>query len=290
MLCRDDGAQAAAEYLSHVTERPCSSIQHPDLPVGWSLFPGILARRVADAPAGFESIDVQARVGLIPSGGIRLGSRWTWLHGAPPRIIVTGSEPGLTVTIDGEPAIVGEDGTLQSEGPLAALGAHVIQVGPLRRTVEITEPSLRVDSMAERPQSSRPRAAALLALPAGSWTIVGAVPGEIARAKHGHRAGTIAETAFVPSWAIRVGPEGATVLHVFAGVPPAPVVPKGLRPGALSTHGYFSWAAAIYDVAVRHPRIASLTTNDESAAITESWKSYARCAGQMKRQIRRFRR
>lgn len=290
VLCREDGAQVAAEYLSHVTERPCSPIRHPDLPVGWSLFPGVIARRVADAPVGFESIDVQATVGLIPSGGIRLGNRWTWLHGAPPRIIVTGSEPGLTVTIDGEPAIVGEDGALQSEGPLAGLGAHVIQVGPLRRTVEIIEPSLPVDSIAQRPQSSRPRATALLALPAGSWTIVGAVPGQIARAKHGHRAGTIAETAFVPSWAIRVGPEGATVLHVFAGVPPAPVLPKGLRPGALSTHGYFSWATAIYDVAVRHPRIESLATDYESLAITESWKSYARCAGQIKRQIRRFRR
>lgn len=291
VLCREDVAHVAAEYLSHVTERPCTSLRHAHLPVGWSLFAGVLARRVAEAPAGFESIDVQANVGVIPSGGIRLGNRWTWLHGAPPRIIVTGSEPGLPVTVDGEPATVGEDGILQSEGPLTGLGAHVIQVGPLRRTVEIVEPSLPVGSIAQRPQSSRSRGAVVLALPAGRWTIVGAVPGQIARAKYGHRAGTIVESAFVPSWAIRVGPEGAAaVLNVFAGVPPAPVLPSGLRLGALSTRGYLAWATAIYDVAVRHPRIDSLTTDCGSLAIAESWKSYARCAGQIKRRVRRFRR
>ena len=291
VLCREDVAQVAGQYLSQVTERPCTPLRHPDLPVGWSLFAGVLARRIADAPTGFESIDVQANVGLIPSGGIRLGNRWTWLRGAPPRIIVIGSEPGLTVTVDGEPATVGEDGVLQSEGPLTRLGAHVIQVGPLRRTVEIVEPSLPVDWIAQRPQSSPSSAPVVLALPAGRWTIVGAVPGQIARAKYGHRAGTIVESTFVPSWAIRVGPEGAAIaLHVFAGVPPAPVLPSGLRLGALSTHGYLSWATAIYDVAVRHPRIESLTTDCESPALAESWKSYARCAGQIKRQIRRFRR
>jgi len=291
VLCREDVAQVAAEYLSYVTERPCTPLRHPDLPVGWSLFAGVLARRVADAPAGFESIDVQANVGLIPSGGIRLGNRWTWLHGAPPRIIVTGAEPGLPVTVDGEPATVDEDGILQSEGPFTSVGAHVIQVGPLRRTVEIVEPSLPVDSVAQRPQSSLSRAAIVLALPAGRWTIVGAVPGQIARAKYGHRAGTIVESAFVPSWAIRIGSEGAaTALNVFAGVPPAPVLPSGLRLGALSTRGCLAWATAIYDVAVRHPRIDSLTSDCESLATAESWKSYARCAGQIKRQVRRFRR
>lgn len=291
VLCREDIAHVAVEYLSHVSERPCTSLRHPELPVGWSLFAGVLARRIADAPAGFESIDVQANVGLIPSGGIRLGNRWTWLHGAPPRIIVTGSEPGLPVTVDGEPATVGEDGVLQSAGPLAALGAHVIQVGPLRRTVEIVEPSIPVDSLAPHAQSYRSRAAALLALPAGSWTIVGAVPGQIARAKYGHRAGTIVECAFTPSWAIRVGPEGAaTALNVFAGVPPAPVLPSGPRLGALSTRGGLAWATAIYAVAVRHPRINSVTTGCESPAVAESWKSYARCAGEIKRQFRRSRR
>lgn len=291
VLCREDVAHAAAEYLSHVSERPCTALRHPDLPVGWSLFAGVLARRAADAPAGFESIDVQANVGLIPSGGIRLGNRWTWLHGAPPRIIVTGAEPGLTVTVDGEPATVGEDGILQPEGPFIGLGAHVIQVGPLRRTVEIVEPSLPVDPNAQCPQSFRPRAGALLALPAGSWTIVGAVPGQIARAKYGHRAGTIVESAFTPSWAIRIGPDGAAnVLNVFAGAPPPPVVPTGLRLGALSTRGYLAWATEIYDVAVRHPRINSLTNDCESLAAAESWRSYARCASEIKRRVRRFRR
>ena len=288
VLCQENVAHVVAEYLSHVTERPCTPLRHPELPGGWSLFAGLLARRLADAPAGLESIDIRANVSLIPSGGIRLGNRWTWLQGAPPRIIVAGSEPGLPVTVDGEPATVGEDGMLQPEESLTGLGAHVIQVGPLRRTVEIVEPSLPVDSLAQRPESSRSRAPVVLALPAGGWTVVGGVPGQIARAKYVLRGGTIVECAFVPSWAIRVGPpRGAVALNVFAGVPPGPDFPRRLTIGAFSKLGYLPWATAIYDVAVRHPRIDSLTAGVESVAISESWKSYARCASQIKRTFRK---
>ena len=86
--------------------------------------------------------------GLIASGGIRLGNRWSWLQGTPPRIIITGAEPGLTVTVDGSPADVDEDGLLRSGESLRVLGAHVVQVGPVRRTVEIVEPSIHTGEFA----------------------------------------------------------------------------------------------------------------------------------------------
>lgn len=177
---------------------------------------------------------------------------------------------------------------LQTERTLNGLGAHVIQVGPLQRTVEIVAPSLSVDSLAPRPDASSSRAPFVLALPAGGWTVVGSVPGQIARAKFSHRGGTIVECLFEPSWAIRLGPtRGAIALSVSAGVPPAPDCPRRPTLGAISKHGYLPWATAIYDVAVRNPRVNSVIADVESVALRESWKSYSRCATEIKRAFRR---
>ncbi len=291
VLCEETVVQTATEYLSHVAGRTCSPRRHPDLPAGWSLFEGIVAHRVADPPSGLESLDVQANIGLIPSGGIRLGNRWAWLHGAPPRIIVSGSEPGLAVTVDGSPAQVDEEGMLQSNESLNALGPHVIQVGPLRRTVEIVEPSLRVDSPSHHGPAPVGAAPVLLALPPGRWTVVGAVPGQVSRSKYGHRGGTIVECAFAPSWAIRVGPgRGVAVLNVFAGVPPIPDFPHRPSNSTLASRGLLAWTTAIYDAAARHPRIDSIAGQSDPVAVGASWKSYARCAGQIKRAFRASRR
>ena len=178
---------------------------------------------------------------------------------------------------------------LQAERSLNGLGAHVIQVGPLRRTVEIVAPSLSVGSLATRPGASPSSAPFVLALPAGGWTVVGSVPGQIARTKFSHRGGTIVECPFAPSWAIRIGPaRGAIALSVSAGVPPAPDCPRRPTLGAILKHGYLPWAIAIYDVAVRRPRVDSVIADVESAALRESWKSYSRCATEIKRAFRRY--
>jgi hypothetical protein len=288
VFCQDDVAPVAAEYLSHVTENPCAPIQQQDLPGGWSLFAGILARRLADAPTGLESIGVQANVGLIPSGGIRLGNRWTWLQGAAPRILVTGLEPGLPVTVDGQPATVGDDGMLQSREFLTGVGAHVIQVGQLRRTVEIVQPSLKVDSSILYPQQPRSQAPVMLALPAGTWTVIGAVPGQVARQKYAHARGTIVECTFVPAWAIQVGlGRGAFAVNVFAGVPPVPDACRRRSVAALLRPDVLAWTTAIYDAAIRRARINSLMQGCDSVVVNESWKAYARCASEIKRTIRR---
>jgi hypothetical protein len=290
VLCQEDVAKTVAEYLSHVAERQCRPLQHHDLPTGWSLFPGISARRLAAAPAGLESLDIQANVGLIPSGGIRLGNRWSWLQGAPPRIIVTGSEPGIPITIDGSAATVDENGMLSADGSLMALGAHVIQVGPVRRTVEIVEPSLYVNSEhATEPVEGS--AHAVLALPPGPWTVVGVIPGQVARPKHSLRQGAIVECNFAPSWAIRIGPNrGATVLNVSPGVPSLPESTRGKSVRALSSRVIFDWTSSIYTAAVRHPQIDSLIGERDQVALAASWKAYAQCASQIKRTIRSARR
>ena len=289
VLCREDVVQTAIEYLSHVSERACKPLKYGDLPDGWSLFSGVVARRLAGAPAGLESLDVQANVGLIPSGGIRLGNRWSWLQGAPPGIIVTGAEPGLTVTVDGSPADVDENGLLRSGESLGVLGAHMVQVGPVRRTVEIVEPSIHRGASPKSARLDGANAPVMLALPPGRWTVVGTSPGQTARSRHVFRNGTIIACAFSPAWAIRVGQgHGATVLNVFSGpgAPLPPQIPRGKNINALSGRDMRDWTSSIYDAAVRHPRIETLAGEQDPAANT-SWKTYARCAAQIKRMIRR---
>jgi hypothetical protein len=289
VLCQEEVTKTVAEYLSHVAERPCRPLQHHDLPTGWSLFPGISARRLAAPPAGLESLDVRANVGLIPSGGIRLGNRWSWLEGAQPRIVVTGSEPGIPITVDGNPAIVDENGLLQADGFLATLGAYVIQVGPVRRTIEIVEPSLHAVSTSEHAQSKSESAPVMLSLPPGRWTVVGEAPGRIARPTHALRGGSIVACSFPPAWAICADPaRGATVLNVFPGpeVPSCPDLPRGRRLRALMSKDMLGWVSAIYEAAARRARIDSIVAGCDPAAVIASWKTYARYASQMKRAFR----
>ena len=80
---------------------------------------------------------------------------------------------------------------------------------------------------------------------------------------------------------------GATVLNVFSGpgAPLPPQIPRGKNINALSGRDMRDWTSSIYDAAVRHPRIETLAGEQDSAA-SASWKTYARCAAQIKRMIR----
>jgi hypothetical protein len=288
VLCQEELTHIASEYLSHVTENTSAPVRHQYLPAGWSLFTGVLARRVAVPPKGLEAVEVRSAVDLIPSGGIRLGNRWAWLHGGAPRLFVSGSDPDLQVTVDGEAVVVGEDGMLELGRCLRSVGAHVVQIGLLRKTIEIVEPSLPSNLLERDILQSRPNAPVILTLPKGPWIVVGAVPGQVARGKYAALDNTIVTCDFKPSWAIRVGSgSGALALNVFAGVPPAPHVSYRERIAVLSNQSYREWTSTIYDAAVRHARIESLTSQADATAIRASWMSYARCAGNIKRAIRK---
>jgi hypothetical protein len=133
----------------------------------------------------------------------------------------------------------------------------------------------------------------MLALPAGRWTVVGATPGQVARPEHAFRGGTIVACAFSPAWAIQVGAgRGATVLNVFPGpgAPSSPQIPRGKNITALCGSDIRDWTSAIYDAAVRHPRIERLNREHDPVTASASWKAYARCASHIKRMIRSSRR
>lgn len=281
-LCRETLAQSASEYLSEISQQRCVPINHPGLPEGWRLFTGIKPQRRGETPpAGLEALAVEAAVDLIPTGGLRLGGRWAWVVGAPPRLIVAGLDVGEKVTIDGEPVAVADDGTLAGNGALARPGTHIIAAAGLRRRVEITEPQVQGEPWNPPP----PRT--VLALPRGTWTLVGAEPGEVAVPMFRSSTGAVASCSFPVVWAIEAGAgPGARVLCLSVPAPP----PRRAR--RLAPHGGegLAWASVIYNAAIRRPRMATLdgqTCLPDDYAV---WAEYARAAREIKRRFRRARR
>lgn len=123
VLCHESILGAASNYLREICGRPCDSIRENGLPRGWLLFPDVRAEHPAAAvPLGLEMLAVRSSTEILPQGGLRVGRRWTWLAGAPPRILVTGLIAGQQPTIDGCPAAADDDGVLQDEGRLAGSG------------------------------------------------------------------------------------------------------------------------------------------------------------------------
>src|SRR5260370_25148611 len=136
-------------------------------------------------------------VEIIPRGGLRLGRRWSWLAGASPTLLVAGFDPGEAVRIDGELVQVSNDGAVSDEGRLARPGVHLIAYGRLRRRVEIVEPDLAATSIFCR-EPLDDELAHVIALPRGTWTIVGSRPGDAAWTSGGLSEGVLLTCAFDP--------------------------------------------------------------------------------------------
>lgn len=283
-LCREVLARPASEYLSEICRQRCVAVDYPGLPDGWRLFTGIKPQQKgAPPPAGLEALTVEASIEIVPTGGLRIGGRWAWVLGAPPRFMITGLDVGETVTIDDQPVPVAEDGTLAGNGVLTRPGTHIIQAGGLRRRVEIAEPQLR--GQAWRPPSPR----MVLALPRGSWTLVGAAPGEVANPVLRSPTGAVASCAFTAAWAIEAGAgPGARVLCLSIPAPPPRHVARRAPHGP--SRGRLAWASAIYNAVIRRPRMAALDGASCSPDDCSVWAEYARVARDIKRQCRRARR
>jgi hypothetical protein len=282
-LCTDALAGAAAEYLTAISGQRCTPLALPSLP-GWRLFINVKPQtRGRRPPDELAALAVEAVVDLIPRDGLRLGPRWAWLAGAPPRLTVAGLEPGARVTLDGVPLGIAEDGSLATDGRLARSGTHVIEAAGMRRRIEIVEP--QVPPSTPLPASSM----TVLALPRGEWTIIGAVPGEIAVPVARSHAGAVACCGFRPIWAVEVGAgRGGRVLSLCADPPPpARPVRFALRSlGGRALH----WASRIYEASIRRPVPRAADGRPCEAGVRERWAEYGQVARGIKRAFRRGRR
>jgi hypothetical protein len=289
-LCRDMLVASASEYLSEISQQRCVPVNVPDLPEGWRLFTGFRPQRRAVAPPiGLEALAVEAVVDLIPNGGLRLGGRWEWVLGAPPRLTVVGLNVGEEVTIDGESVAVADDGTLAANGVLARSGIHVVAAAGLRRRVEITEPQV------QRQSWTPPESSTAIGLPRGSWMLIGAVPGEVAVPRVRSSSGVAVWCPFPAVWGIKAGSgPGAQVLRLTLSPPPPTATPPPRSFARATGHGRdagrLTWASAIYNAAIRRPDMVTIDGQPCQEDDWIVWREYTRMARAIKRQFKKARR
>jgi hypothetical protein len=180
VLVHESLVAQATGYLNSISVRQYQPKNHPRLPEGWYLFRDVKAERHPETvPEGLEALNVESTADIVPSGGLRLGRKSAWLLGAPPRLLIAGLQEGQQPKIDGEPVVVTEDGILIDSGHLDQAGIHTVEVGSLSRRFEIIEPAINLKLEAIHNQSAIAHTGTTIALPKGSWTIIGAIPGEV---------------------------------------------------------------------------------------------------------------
>ncbi|MBI4426003.1 MAG: hypothetical protein HY567_00320 [Candidatus Kerfeldbacteria bacterium] len=285
ILCRNNVVPAVKEYLSEVVQTALSPVSHPSLPNGWSMFRNFSACVHIEPPPGLEALEVDPNVELIVMGGLRIGRRWSWLNGAPPRILVSGVEAQDGIKINGAPMGVIASGEVLTDEVFAGTGEYLIEAGSVRRRIEIARPRMAVRRAIEErePIDGRGRK---LALPRGSWTIIGCSPGQVCHSRGEFFRGTIASCPFHPSWAVQVGAGPGAVVAAFTS--PRPPQTVGLHELTGRTRKMLDrWTSTIYEAHIRRPRFIGLNGAVPDASVVDVWRQYTALAKEIKRRLKR---
>ena len=287
VLVRNNVLSTVQDYLSEVAQSALNPVSHPLLPNGWAMFRDFTARVHVEAPPGLEALEVDPNVELIVAGGLRVGRRWSWLAGAPPRILVSGVEAQDSIKVNDAPVEVGVNGELPTGDVFAEPGEYIIEAGRVRRRIEIAQPQVSVLSEADRPEpidGHRRR----IALPYGSWTLIGPSPDQVCQAHGGFFRGTIASCPFQPSWAVQVGAgPGAVVAALASPSPPRTVSLHRLTGQARKV--VERWTSIVYEAHIRRPRFIGLEWVVPDAGAVDTWRMYAALAKEIKRSLKRRR-
>ena len=283
VLCTEAVANRVVQYLESVTGRDCAPVNAPAVPTGWRLIIGVNPIRRVRPPEGLEVLDAAANVEIIPRGGLRLGRRWAWLNSAPPTLIASGAQETEPVLIDEDPVEVDQEGIVQDGGRLTRPGVHVVQVGRVRRRLEILVPELPVG--VRHGDDRDGQAWRAVALPAGFWTILGARPGDVAHATSGRWGhGSLASCAFEPVWAVSFGGGPGATVRLLSD-PVIPPVALGRRPSLEALGRARAWADAVYGAQIRRPTFSSGAAATHSRVLLD-WIPYVNAAREIKRALR----
>ena len=284
VLCRDEIIDKTVAYLSEVAQQRLNKVNHPQLPEGWSIIRDFAPQMHIEAPTGLETLEIDPNVNLLVSGGLRIGRRWSWLEGAPPRILVSGLGTSGEVKVNGEQVEVDDNGNLMINAILTQPGEYLIEAGRVRRRIEIVSPQMSVHDRLGNDDSHR---TVTVSLPQGLWTLIGASPGEVCIA-HGPSfvRGTLASCPFRPVWAVQVdaGP-GAQAVVLGELEPPRKYELRRLRWPARNR--WERWASVIYNANIRRPCFCRVNGTVHSEGIEPIWKQYAATAKQIKRALKR---
>lgn len=293
VLCTEDVADTVARYLETISGEQVRMRRDGTLPTGWCLFTGVRPVTVTAPPVGLEKLAVESEVGLVCEGGLTLGRRWTWLEDAPPLVRVIGSRTGLVAKIDGQVVELDEAGCLPN-GPLAALGEHVVEIGNrIRRKAVVVPAKIHLDC---QPWHQGEENRMPVALPEGRWFVAGSKEGELLPASIPPGGATV-RPHFQASWAIQVGAgPGATAIHIHdesegmrqtVRTGKSSPLRKPTGRGSSSADGAsIAWTETIYQANVRRP-VLSCSYGCSKERVTEAWHETAKMARNSKRRLRR---
>ncbi len=288
VLCADSVAERVRLYLESVTGKRCTPVAAPSAPAGWQLITGVNPVRRLQPPDGLETLAVAPNVDIVFTGGLRLGRRWAWLAGAPPNLVVTGLESSEPILIDGDPVHADQEGVIQHEGRLTRPGVHLVQVGRVRRRLEIVPPDLEASAVDVDAERVRHYSTAV-ALPQGFWTIIGARVGEVVHATSGRWGyGTLISCAFEPVWAVSFGGGPGAVVRSLtdSSLPPTRA---NRRIPIRDLRASRAWADAVYGAHIRRPRFCSPATSVDWRTYAV-WSEYVSIAREIKRVLKSGRR
>lgn len=286
VLCQEAIAESVAAHIEAITGAPTRPRCDETLPRGWCLFTDVVPKVAIGPPASMPLLRVESSLALVPQGGLRLGRRWTWLESAPPALTISGSHQGLEVQVDGTRISINGDGIVPSDA-LRAPGQHVVEIGnQLRQRITVLPAAVHP---ACKPwcENGDAKAAALVAVPRGVWSVLGEAPGQRLEVS-APAEGALLDPGFCARWAVTVAAgAGAAAIHLHPTARSAPAAPK--NPGSdrrLPSRGELAWAAAVYEAAIRRVQLRCASGCSQSD-LNGQWRKMWEAARRIKRRARR---
>lgn len=283
VLCTHGREAEVAAHLEKIAPGRHTARRDPTLPDGWSLFFDFCPTIIIEPPPSLDQLHVESSVKLVPRGGLRIGGRWAWLHGAPPALQVVGTVRG-DITVDGNVVELDDNQCIPSQC-ISTVGVHVVRIGrQLRQRVSIIEASISPNCKGwDELREDHTRGWAVL--PAGRWVVVSQDPDfrdDLVAGRHG----SVVCLPEGETWALAVSPARRTraVLlrqapHPWASTPPLP-------PAGRPRRTWVRWADLIYQVAIRRPAL-DVGPGVPTEAVKPAWQRFSQRARAIKRKLRR---
>jgi hypothetical protein len=272
----------------------------PGIPAGWLLFRNVIPTKAVPMREGADILNALCPLPEVEThfvGGIHL-ERSTWLLGYPPRIRLTGDLSSVEIQLGGQPASIGDDGTVTAEG-WDTHGTHRLWLGGQTqnytlRTIEenwqrwpaydfgmgATICGASVDS---NPSNRLPYQ---VIVQATNPLLIGATPGEVyyCHQRNGMRLPAyVTYVPFLPVWALPLDPahakrDSAQILMLDAIEPAVSRNRKDRRQS--SSREIETWVSILNSASKKRLRIEP--DSEESSTL---WQCYRLAAKQLRRSL-----
>ena len=285
VLCREEVINKVEEYISKVAQQRLNAKPHSKLPNGWLMIRDIKALVHIETPAGLEVLRVDQNITFTVTGGLRIGRQWSWLAGSPPRVLVSGIKTSDQVKINNTPVQVDANGELLADRMLAKSGRYLIEAGSSRRQIEIIKPSISTQPPTKKTTDADQNVR--IALPQGSWKLLGRSPEQISSFQGEVLQGTLASCLFHPVWAIQVGAGPGARVAALMKKPLPPMKLDHLKTKNCLPSFFAQWVMVIYETHIRRPILVQVNGIIPDENIKLAWEQYVTAAKQIKRILKK---